>query len=90
MRDQRANHETYTPADIAARYRVTPETVAAWIRAGELSAVNVGRRANTKKPRWRITADALAAFEAARAAAPTPTPARSRRKRPDDVIQFYQ
>jgi excisionase family DNA binding protein len=89
VRDQRATHETYTPADIAARYRVTLATVAAWIHSGELRAVNVGRKVNTKKPRWRITADALAAFEAARAAM-APAVTRSRRKRPDDVIRFYE
>jgi predicted site-specific integrase-resolvase len=56
------------PREVALLYRVSVHTVLAWIRSGELRAVNVARG---PRPRWIITEAALAAFEAARSA-PTP------------------
>jgi excisionase family DNA binding protein len=53
----------YTVQDICERYGVTVTTVLAWIDGGELSAINVGRRPGARKPRWRITQEALDAFE---------------------------
>ena len=78
----------FTVQDIQRRYNVTVQTVLGWIHAGELRAVNVGRRPSAKKPRWRITEKALEAFELSRM--PTPTPIRTpRRKRPVEVVEFY-
>jgi excisionase family DNA binding protein len=76
--------------DVCERFGVGVHTVLGWIAAGELKAVNVGRRLGAKKPRWRITAEALEAFEHLRT--PTPPPAVSRRRRPrsEDVIDFYK
>jgi hypothetical protein len=79
----------HTIAGLSARFGVTEHTVLGWIRTGELKAINVGRRARAKKPRWRITDDALAAFEALRTPSP-PSPTSPRRKRPTDVIEFYK
>jgi excisionase family DNA binding protein len=79
----------YTVQDIQRRYGVTVHTVLGWIRSGELRAVNVGRRLDGKKPRWRVSEEALAAFEQLRTPAPPPPRAR-RRKRPADVIEFYK
>lgn len=79
---------TYTPSEVAGRYGVGERTVLSWIAAGELRAVNVNRKVGSRKPRWRITPEALAAFEALRS--PTPTPPRQRRRRATgDVINFY-
>jgi excisionase family DNA binding protein len=75
--------------DLCDRYGVGEHTVLGWIRSGELRAVNVGRRHGAKKPRWRVTAEALAAFELARTTTPPP-PRTQRRKRPGEVIQFYR
>ncbi|HEY1186325.1 MAG TPA: helix-turn-helix domain-containing protein [Gemmata sp.] len=81
---------TLTVAEVAERFGVTPETVAGWIRAGELRAVNVSRSRTSKKPRWRVTPEALAAFETARSATAEQPAAPKRRKRPaGDVIEFY-
>ncbi|MBI1913226.1 MAG: hypothetical protein HYS12_00455 [Planctomycetes bacterium] len=67
---------------------MTVHTVLGWIQSGELRAINVGRKPGAKKPRWRISEEALKAFELART--PVPPPARMRRKKqPTDVIQFY-
>ena len=59
---------TYGVRDLTKRFAVGEHTVLGWIRAGELRAVNVSRTLGGR-PRWRITAEALAAFEAMR----TPT-----------------
>jgi excisionase family DNA binding protein len=74
--------------DICERYGVSEHTVLGWIRAGELRAVNVGRSPGARKPRWRISEQALADFEAARTT--TPPPPRTRRgQRQPEVIEFY-
>ena len=80
--------DTLSVRDICDRYGVGEHTVLGWIRSGELRAVNVGRTAGAKKPRWRIPQTALEAFELARTHTPPP-PRTKRRKRPADVIQFY-
>ena len=57
----------YSVAELAKALRVKPEKVQLWIRAGELAAFNVASKP-TGQPQWRITAEALAAFQAMRAA----------------------
>jgi hypothetical protein len=80
---------TFSVRDVTERYGVSEHTVLGWIKTGELKAMNVGRRLGAKKPRWRITQAALAAFELSRT--PTPSLPRSRRrKRPAEVIEFYK
>jgi excisionase family DNA binding protein len=74
--------------EVAEHYGVTAGTVLAWLRSGELRAINVGRRVGARKPRWRITPEALAAFERRRTPSPTPAPTR-RRKRAADHVMFY-
>ena len=79
---------TYSVRDLVQRYHVTEHTVLAWIRSGELNAVNVGVAPGKKKPRWRITQEALDGFELARTHSPPPP--RTRRKKHDtSVIEFY-
>lgn len=76
----------YNVSEVAKALKVKPEKVQHWIRAGELAAFNV---ASTPKgqPQWRITREALAAFQADRAAKLTappvaPSKRRARRYRP--------
>jgi len=73
--------------ELTERYSVNEHTILTWIKSGELKAINVGRRPGTKKPRWRITADALVTFELLRTHSP-PLP-RTRRRKQSDVIAFY-
>jgi excisionase family DNA binding protein len=80
---------TLSVRDLCERYGVGEHTVLGWIASGELRALSVGRRPDSKKPRWRITQEALEAFELARTATPPP-PRLRRRKRPTDVIEFYK
>jgi excisionase family DNA binding protein len=79
---------TLSVRDVCERYGVGEHTVLGWIASGELRAINVGRRSGAKKPRWRITQEALEAFEAQRTPTP-PAPRTRRRKRPPGVIEFY-
>jgi excisionase family DNA binding protein len=80
---------TLSVRDVCERYGVGDHTVLQWIRSGELKAFLASRRRDSKRPRWRISAEALAAFELART--PTAPPPRARRrKRSADVIEFYK
>src|SRR5262249_54559621 len=74
-------------ADLARRYRVSPDKVRTWISRGELAAVNVAS-ALCGKPRWVVMPEALAAFERRRAGGPPPKAA-SRRRRPPGFIDYY-
>ena len=76
-----------TVRDLVERFAVGEHTVLGWIRRGELRAIDVSRNRGGK-PRWRISAEALAAFELARTASP-PLPRTRRRKPPAEVIEFY-
>jgi hypothetical protein len=67
-----------TVADVARRYRVSPDKVRAWIARSELAAVNTAA-VLCGKPRWIILPDALAAFERRRAGGPAPKPRRRAR-----------
>jgi excisionase family DNA binding protein len=74
--------------EIAERCGVSVRTVRAWIRAGELKAINVSRKPGSRKPRYRITQTALDAFEAARTSGPS-APKPRRRKSSEEVVAFY-
>lgn len=75
-----------TVADVARRYRVGGDKVRAWIRRGELRALNTAA-VECGKPRFVVTPEALADFEARRSAAPLPKPVR--RPRRASEIDFF-
>jgi hypothetical protein len=75
-----------TVRDVAKRYRVSPDKVRAWIRRGELAALNTADAASPK-PRFIIVPESLERFERGRSAAePKPAP---RRKRKPIAIDFF-
>jgi hypothetical protein len=76
-----------TVADVASRFRVGEDKVRAWIRRGELAAINTST-ALCGKPRFVVLPSALAEFEKRRAAAQPPKPPRRRRKR-SDFVDYY-
>jgi excisionase family DNA binding protein len=79
---------SFSVRDVSGRYGVSEHTVLTWIKSGELRAVNVGRRPDAGKPRWRISEGALEAFEQLRTASPAP-PRKKRQRRSADVVEFY-
>lgn len=58
-----------TPPQLAKQLGVQAEKVLGWIRSGELRAVNVADRA-CRRPRWRISAEAIEEFFRRREAVP--------------------
>ncbi len=80
--------DTYTVAALAERYGVSVDTVRRWIGSGELGAVCVSADKASKRPKYVVTAAALAAFEAAREAGqskPRRTPRRRVRVPPGTI-----
>lgn len=86
-----ASDSYLTPPELAHRWGVSAEQVIGWIRRGELRAVNLAARANGARPRFKISPDAVAAFEVARSTQPAPRPARRRRRASSgaEVEQFF-
>ena len=82
---QAALPQTLTPPMVARRLRVKPEKVVAWVRSGQLRALNVS---NGTRPRYRIDPADLAIFEKRRAVVAPAKPSR-RRRRSTNVIQFF-
>ncbi len=79
---------TLSVRDLCERYGVSEPSVLGWIHSGEMRAVHVGRKPGAKKPRWRVTQQALEAFEQARTPSPPP-PRTPRKSRPAEVVAFY-
>jgi excisionase family DNA binding protein len=76
----------WTVPELARRYRVSEDKVRAWIRSGELAAINTGS-ARCGKPRWVVMPEALEHFERGRTAA-QPKPAPRRRKKSCEIDFF--
>jgi hypothetical protein len=76
----------YTVRDVARRYRVGEDKVRAWIKAGDLAAINTAA-VLCGKPRFIVTPEALEKFEMRRAAGPMPKV--KRRRRSSEVKDYY-
>lgn len=79
---------TYTLAEVAESLKVSDETVAHWIRNGELTAFNVSRDRQSGKPRLRVRQSDLDAFLATRSTAPPPKTERRRPRSLPEVKEF--
>ena len=78
-----------TPAQVAEQFDVDLRIVRGWIKSGELRAVNLGTRADARKPRWRIAQTDLDLFLSRRAVQP-PVKAARRRRQPEGVTEYFQ
>jgi excisionase family DNA binding protein len=78
-----------TPPQLAKELGVEAEKVLRWIKAGELRAVNTATRPNGKRPRWRISRDAIADFERRRASKATRRPPRPKRQPENDSRDYF-
>lgn len=82
-----------TPPQFAAARGVGLRKVLGWIEAGELAAVNMAA-SRKGRPRWKISPEAIAAFDAGRTSTGSVQAApQRRRKAPVDdrvkVIEFF-
>ena len=76
-----APHSAYfTPPQLARRWNIHVDKVLAFIRSGTLTAFNVASL-KSSRPRYRISAEAVATFERDRAAAPPPAAKKCRTSR---------
>lgn len=82
-----AAHRYLRVASVAELFGVNVSKVIGWIRRGELRAVNIAAR-TSKRPRWRISSEAIEQFEHARSSVPSPPAARPHHKRGETVIPF--
>ena len=74
-----------TPPQIARLWGTSVEKVHAFIRAGELRAVNGALPGRKLRPRWLVDVDDLQSFEESRANRPAPSkPAPRRQRRVED------
>jgi hypothetical protein len=78
---------TFTPPALAKHWGVSPEKIHAFIRAGELRAINLATRLSGR-PRYVIDRADVAAFEKAREVAPMPRAERRKRKL-TDYVEYY-
>ena len=76
-----------TPPELARRWGVSPSKIIAWIKSGELPAINAATN-RSGRPRYLIDIADLVIFENRRSAAQTPAP-RRRRTKNEDVIEFF-
>jgi excisionase family DNA binding protein len=76
-----------TPPEIARRYRVKPSKVVRWIKSGELVGVDVADR-GSKRPRFRVSPEALEKFLAARSTRKPEQVAR-RRRTPEPLVDYF-
>ena len=67
--------------------QVSPEQVTAWIKSGQLRAIDLAKP-GAKRPRYRIAVEDLAAFES-RHAVSGPAATVSRPRRDDSVTAYY-
>jgi transposase len=77
----------FTVADVARRYRVSPDKVRAWLKRGELRGVNTAA-VLCGRPRWVISPEALEEFEKSRRGGSPPKPP-TKRRRSANAIDYY-
>lgn len=76
-----------TPPQIADHLGCKPETVISWIKNGELKAINLARLGSMKS-RYRVSPEALAAFELARSVIPKEPTVRRRAQQDPNIKKF--
>ena len=81
---------TFSPKEIAQNMRITVDKVLAWIHNGQLEAIDVSSNQRGRR-RYRVDAEAIARFKAARNTAPVKhTPKRRRKKRrTQEFCEFF-
>jgi excisionase family DNA binding protein len=78
----------HTVPELARTLRVSRDKIRAWIRAGQLEAINTAA-ARCRKPRYVVLPHQLEAFVKRQKAGSPERPARARRKKPADFVDYY-
>jgi hypothetical protein len=78
--------DTLSPPAVARRWGCKPSRVVALCRAGALRAFTLSPP-TARRPRWRITAEAVREFEARQHVSQAPP--QRRRKRDVEIIKFF-
>ena len=77
----------YRVEDLCQRWKIGADKIRAFLRRGELLAVNVAANLSGR-PQWRITPESVEAFEQRRSSAPPPKPPRRKRGQ-KGVVDYY-
>jgi len=78
-----------TPPELARLWGVTVEKIHAFIRAGELRAINGASPGRNQRPRWLIDAKDIEDFERRREATPPPPKTARRKRRERSADDYY-
>lgn len=87
MADASTTASGRTVAEVARLLRVGADKVRAWIRRGELAALNTADPGD--RPRFVVLPDQLEAFRRQRAAAPPPEAKPARRRRSTAMRDYF-
>lgn len=76
----------FSPPEVGKLLGVDANKVIGWIRSGELPAINAATTLCGARPRYRVSREALEAFQRRRAVVPSVRP--PRRKKGGDLSRF--
>lgn len=70
--------DSFSIGEVAQKLDIDERTIRDWIAKGDLTAFNVSRNRDSRKPRLRISDDEIERFLQSRSTAPAPTSVRRR------------
>ncbi|MDZ4784054.1 MAG: helix-turn-helix domain-containing protein [Planctomycetia bacterium] len=79
----------FTPPEVARLFGVEPGKIIAWIRTGELRAIN-GATKRGQRPRYLIDVADIEAFERSRQVIPVPAASPRRKRSTENVVEFFK
>jgi hypothetical protein len=77
-----------TMRNVQDRFGVGEQTVRAWVKSGQLRAINVSRLPTANRPLWRFMLADVEAFEAARLTGDPAKPAGRKKKAAPAAAEF--
>jgi hypothetical protein len=77
---------SYSVTDLCRRWKIGSDKIHAFIRKGELVAINVAASLSGR-PQWRISPEAVELFERRRSSTPPAKP--QRRRRQSQALDYY-